>query len=472
MAGIISYGSYIPYHRIKRKEIAVVYDKKPMNGEKAVAYYDEDSITMAVAASLDAMAGKENWALDSIFFASTTPPYQEKQCATQIAAVLNAKTNLRTADFGGSLRAGSSAIWAAMQATQNGRIALAAIADCRLGAADGQFENDLGDGAAAFVFGDSDVIAEVKAFRCISKDFNDIWRAHGDNYVRYWDYRYSLNQLYIPYMTAAINGVLEDTGTTISDISKVALYAHEERRAIEFAVKLGFEPKQIHQLMYNEIGNTGCASAPLTLCAILDEAKPGERVLMVTYGEGAEAVLLETTEAISSYRPKTTVRSRIDNKNNNLRYGKYMKWKDLITCEPQRRPPQERSALPDYFRNYEKNSALWGSICTKCGTPHFPAQRVCIQCRTIDQSEPYCFLGRGATVKTFTLDGLSLSLDPPNNLVVVCFEGGGKMMTFLVDCDKNDIHIGMKVKPSFRRMFEANGVQTYFWKMVPSFGEV
>ena len=82
--------------------------------------------------------------------------------------------------------------------------------------------------------------------------------------------------------------------------------------------------------------------------------------------------------------------------------------------------------------------------------------------------EPYQFLNKKGHIRTFTMDGLSLSLDSPNILVVVEFEGGGKMMTYLVDCSKEDVKVGMAVTPTFRKMFEANGVQTYFWKVVPA----
>jgi uncharacterized OB-fold protein len=81
--------------------------------------------------------------------------------------------------------------------------------------------------------------------------------------------------------------------------------------------------------------------------------------------------------------------------------------------------------------------------------------------------EPYCFIGKKATIRTFTLDGLSLSKDSPNYLVVVDFEGGGKMMTYLVDCKSEDVRVGLPVRLSFRKIFDANGVHTYFWKVVP-----
>jgi len=98
----------------------------------------------------------------------------------------------------------------------------------------------------------------------------------------------------------------------------------------------------------------------------------------------------------------------------------------------------------------------------------FPPQRVCVHCHTIDKMEPYCFLNKQGRIRTFTIDGLSLSLDSPNILVVLEFEGGGKLMTYLVDCKKEDVYVGMPVRPTFRKMFEANGIQTYFWKVVPA----
>jgi uncharacterized OB-fold protein len=173
------------------------------------------------------------------------------------------------------------------------------------------------------------------------------------------------------------------------------------------------------------------------------------------------------TEKAGTYRPATTVAQRLAHKDNTLPYGKYLKWKGMVDCEPQKRPAQERSALPDYYRNYKKNYNLVGSRCTACGTPVFPPQRVCVHCHAIDQMEPYRFLGKKASIRTFTMDGVSLSLDAPNILVVVEFEGGGKMMSYLVDCRKEDVKVGMAVRPTFRKLFQENGVHTYFWKVVP-----
>lgn len=464
MNGIVSYGAYIPYYRLKKETAAEAFGKKAGKGEKAVAYCDEDSITMAVAAAMDAMAGTASASLSGVLFASASAPYQEKMNAAEVAAVLDAPRKLRTADFAGSLRAGSAAMLAALDAGQN---MLVTMSDCRLGAADGKFEAELGDGAAAFLMGSEDLLATLDGTSSVSANAIDQWRSAEDLYVRNWDMRYANVQLYAPLVKQAVAELLGKLTLQAADFSKIVLYGHEEKNRLALAAKLGFQPEQVQSSLFGQIGNTGNAAAGLMLCAALDTAKEGDRILFVTYGEGCDAMAFTVTQKINTYRPAATVAQRLAHKDSTLPYGKYLKWKGMVDCEPQKRPAQERSALPDYYRNYKKNYNLVGSRCTQCGTPVFPPQRVCVHCHAIDKAEPYSFLDKAARVRTFTIDGLSLSLDSPNFLVVIEFEGGGKMMTYLVDCQKEDIQVGMAVKPTFRKMFEANGVHTYFWKVVP-----
>ena len=71
MYGIKAYGTYVPFYRLKKSTVAAAYGGFAKRGEKAVAYYDEDSLTMAVAASMEAAYGKD---LESVMFATTTAP--------------------------------------------------------------------------------------------------------------------------------------------------------------------------------------------------------------------------------------------------------------------------------------------------------------------------------------------------------------------------------------------------------------
>ncbi len=467
MVGIVSYGAYVPYYRLKKDTVAQAFGKRADKGTRAVAYCDEDSFTMAAAAAMDAAVGQDLSDLKAVYFASASSPYREKQCAAEIVAVLGAREDLRTCDVGNSLRAGSAAMLSACDLLErSGGSALVTFSDCRLGAADGIFETDLGDGAAAFRLGTENIFARLDGSHSLSRNAIDQWRADDDLFLRNWDVRYAGSELYSPLVKAALKGFFAESGSQPSDFSKVVLYGHDDKTRFSVAAKLGFAPAQIVESMYPEIGNTGNAAAGLMLASALDSARAGDRILVITYGEGCDVLAFTVTDRAGSCRSR--LQKCLARKNEDLSYGKYLKWKEMVICEPQKRPAQERSSLPDYYRNYQKNHHLQGCRCKVCGMAVFPPQRVCVHCHSIDTMEPYNFLDKKAHIRTFTIDGLSLSLDSPNFLVVVEFEGGGKMMSYLVDCKKEDIRVSMLVRPSLRKMFKANGVSTYFWKVVPA----
>ena len=224
MRGIVSYGAYIPYYRLKKETIAQAFGKRGGKGAKAVAYCDEDSITMAVAAARDAVAGNDLSDLSGVYFASVSAPYREKQCAAELVAVLDAGENLRTGDFAGNLRAGSAALLGACDAlAQTGGKAVVTMSDCRLGAADGKYESDLGDAAAAFLLGSEDLLAVLDASCSVSKNAIDEWRSADDAYLRNWDVRYANTQLYTPLVKSAVTQVLAKAGIQAADIAKVVL---------------------------------------------------------------------------------------------------------------------------------------------------------------------------------------------------------------------------------------------------------
>ncbi len=471
MVGIKSYGAYIPFNRLTRKCIADAFGKKAPAGERSVANYDEDSITMAVAAALEATRGYDTKKLDAVYFASTTAPYNEKQCAAVLAGALDMRKNVRAADFAGTLRIGSSAILAAADAARNNAETVVGIADCRLGAADGANEMNFGDGAAAFVIGTTDVIAEITETACVTADFHDLWRDRDNQFVRSWEDRFAIEEFYNKVIPQAAKEVMDKAKLTPADFSKVVLYSHVARYQASMAKMLGFAPEQVQDGNFTMVGNTGAACAPLMLVGALETARPGDRILYLGYGEGVDAIIFTVTDAIEKLDPRPTLSKWIKNKKNTMNYEKYLRWRGLLSFEPARRPRLYRSSLPEYYRIPEKNLALYGCKCKKCGTPQFPPTRICVECGEKDNMEPYRFYGKKAVIKTFTADYLAESQDPPNVVVVVDFEGGGRLFTFLVDCDLNSIAVGKEVDLSFRCIQAVDGIHTYFWKAVLKLSE-
>ena len=467
MTGIVAYGAYIPFNRLNRQHIRDVYGSPVPQGEKAVSNYDEDSLTMAVAAALDCASGLDTKDLSAVFFASTTPPYREKQSATTLAGTLDANRGVRTMDITGSLRSGSSAMMAGLDAAEKGEKVLLAISDSRLGGAGGALEALFGDGAAAFLLGNKNVVAAFLGSHTVAADFYDHWRSQHDDFVRNWEERFCQSQGYNIFTVEAAREAMKKTGLAPRDFARAVIYGLKDKDAVEVARKLGFSPEQVQDNMISAIGNTGAASAPMALVAALEKSEPGDKILFITYGEGSDAMVFQVTDAIKSLPARRGIQGYLKSKKTDMDYGKYLRWRELIPLEPQRRPPLVRPSLPDRYRNLKKILSFYGSRCTSCGTPQFPSQRVCINCQAIDQMEDYKFLGRKAKLATYTMDYLAPSLDPPTILAVMDFEGGGRFVCLMTDCDPARIEVGMELELSFRKLFEAEGIVTHFWKAVP-----
>src|SRR5882724_5146656 len=199
MVGIVSYGSYVPYRRLKRSAISQMLGIPAGKGERAVASFDEDSVSMGVEAARDAIAATKDPSIQALYFATTSPPYGEKLNAAIVGAATALPVEIRAADLGGSTRAGLSAILQANDTVRGGaKQALAVVADARLGAPEGKAEQQNGDGAVAFVLGSENVIVEVEASASMTREFLDTWRAPGEQFAHTWEERFALTQLYTP----------------------------------------------------------------------------------------------------------------------------------------------------------------------------------------------------------------------------------------------------------------------------------
>ncbi|MBI3736735.1 OB-fold domain-containing protein, partial [Candidatus Sumerlaeota bacterium] len=191
---------------------------------------------------------------------------------------------------------------------------------------------------------------------------------------------------------------------------------------------------------------------------------PGDKILVIAYGEGADAIIFQVEQAAAKFKPMRTVKQLIASKTNDLTYATYLKWRQKVDVEPPRRPEPNRPSSPFMFRNSRYNLALYGSKCKACGTPQFPAQRICYKCRAKDQMEPYGFRDKIGKLSTYSADYLTFSLNPPEIAAVVDFQGGGRMMCNMVDVKAQELKIGQDLEMTLRKMFTAGGIHTYFWK--------
>jgi len=484
MVGITSYGAYIPLHRLSRAELHRAWGGIGMlgmsvPGEKAVAGYDEDSITMAVEAVFDCMRDVDPKAVDGLFFASTTHPYNEKQSSAYISAVVDLGREIRAADFSGSLRAGTIAMASAADAIKAGsaKNIVVAAADTRLGAPSGLMEQSCGDGSAAFLLGDKDVIASIEASYSICDEFAGVWRADVDTFVRSWEDRMVLDTGYSALLYDAISGLMNKCNLKPGDFAKAVYYSPLDVRAHNrLARNLGFDPAQVQDSMFMTVGNTGTALAMMMLVAALEEAKAGDKILFANYGNGADAFVLEVTDAIEKVRDRRGIKGHLESKRMVNNYETYLRWRNLIPMEPAQRPELAPASISAIRRSRKEILALYGVRCKKCGTPQYRApaaaggrtpSRICVICQAKDDFEDYKFADKKARIFSFTHDNLATTPDPPVTNTMLDFEGGGRGMFDFTDRDPDKVEVGMLAEMTFRKLFFDRGIHNYYWKARP-----
>ncbi len=467
MIGITSYGAYIPFHRLGK-------ETKNWNSatEKAVANFDEDSITMAVAAANNCLNGFPLEGVGTVFFASTTAPYKEKSNAGIVAIASDLPSDTFCLDVTGSLRAGTNALKSAIDAVSSKpeRQALVVASDLRIAQPRSDMEGVIGDGAAALLLGDDNVIAEFIDCCCTSQEIVDVWRAEQDSYIRTWEDRFVAEQGYLKLLPEVVTHLMNKHKLSVKDFARVALYGMDVRRHQQMATKLGFDAKtQVQNPLLNSAGNTGAASVPMMLVAALEEAKQGDLILLANYGNGADAFIFKVTEQIEAIRKnRRGVGAYLNSKRILPDYETYLTWRGLFDKAPlQRRPPMRTPSPAAMAREISKNLRFHGTRCQHCGYPQYPPQRICTRCHTRDKFEDYRFSDKRASVFTYTMDALAPTLDPPMVVAVINFEGGGRAFCVMTDRDTSKLEVGIPVEMSFRKLSSSEGIHNYFWKCLP-----
>ena len=480
MFGICSYGGYVPRYRLNRGLIyAGIGWMNAGNiglarGEKTVANFDEDSLTMAVAAGIDALTGIERESVEGVYYASTTMPYKERLNAGIITGALGLDDHVRAADFGGSLKAGTTALLSALESVESKRVKnlLVTAADCRLGKPASPQEMIFGDAAAALLVGDENVIAEFKASHSVTYDFGDHYRGAYAKYDRQWEDRWIRDLGFDQFVPDAVNGLLKKTGMAMSDFAKVVYPCHYPAARKKLNKVLGISPEQEQSNLQAEIGESGTPHSLVMLVAALEEAKPGDKILVVSYGSGCDAICFEATENILNKKGAKGISGALANRADLDNYTKLLVWRDILPADFGLR--MEEDAWTRWSALYRMNKfvhGLWGTKCQECGTPQIPPQRICVNpdCGAVDKMDPIRFSDKTGKITSFTGDNLAASYDPPSIYGQVEFEGGGKFMFDFSDCNLEELKTDMDVTMSFRRKYydEKRDISGYFWKAVP-----
>lgn len=342
--GIVGYGSYIPRRRIRLVDIASVwgadavsYERGLELHEKSVPARDEDTITMSVTAARRALvrAGIQPADIGAIYVGSESHPYAVKPSGTVVAEAIGAVPAVHCADLEFACKAGSEGMFLASALVKAGevRYALGIGADTSQGAPGDALEYSTAAGAAAYIFGSENLLATLDAQTSFTTDTPDFWRREYMHYPQHTG-RFTGEPAYFKHVTGAAAMLFEKTGTKPADFAHAVFHQPNGKFPMRVGKMLGFRREQLETGWLSPwLGNTYSGASPMGLTAILDKAKAGDRIFMVSFGSGAgsDGFVFTVTERIEEVRnlaPLTRV--QLDTNKFYVDYGTYAKLRGKI----------------------------------------------------------------------------------------------------------------------------------------------
>ena len=465
MRGVISAAGYVPYRRLDRSEIAAFFGSGGGNGTRAVASYDEDTTTMGQA-SADLVLRATQVEPEALWFATSVPAYLEKTNAAAIHAALRLDPAVAALDFGGAVRSGVGALRAALA---GGSPILVVAADTRDGLPTGADEASAGDGSAAVLVGDDSdgpVLAEYLGGASQTIEVTERWRAASSNRSHAWEERFGAHVLG-PAAADAWEAALADSGLSdTADIDRLAVTGLNSRAVAAALKTIGAVADRLVDPLTDTVGNTASAHPALLLCSALEQAQPGETIAVVALADGVEVIVLRATEALEDYRPAAPVAAQIA-AGGTLSYGRFLAWRGMVEVEPPNRPSPNRPSSSSSHRRADWKYGFTGGRDRSSEMVHLPPARVSEKGGAVDDMDPAPMAHAVGTVASFTVDRLAYSPSPPTVFAVVDFDGGGRAPLELTDVNADEVHVGMRVVPTFRRLYTADDIHNYFWKARP-----
>ena len=474
MIGITAYGAYIPRARLSKKAIAEAnaWFDAGLNllakGERSICNWDEDSITMAVEAATDCLTALDKRSLSALYMASTTFPFLDRQNSVVVSEALNLDRSLRSMDIGASQRAATSALISLLEANSQGTAMLVA-SEHRRTKAGSRSEMLWGDAAAAITTGSENIIAEFLGAETLAEDFVDHYRGEDSSFNYDWEERWIRDEGFMKTLPKVVANVLENASVGAADIKHFILPTDQARTPAALAKKLGINAEAIIDNQIATVGVAGAAQAILLLAKALQNAAPGDLMLVTGFGQGCDAILLRATELVSSIKPKLGVNGAISRRREDTNYNRFMSFNNLVEKDIGKRGEADKQTfLSGYNRRKDLLTAFLGGKCRECGTVQIPRDKYCVnpECNALESQDDYPFSDKDGKVATWTADRLTFDWNPPAYFGMVEFEGGGKLMMDFTEVAEGTIESGSKIAVHFRiKQFDTQrGFRKYFWK--------
>ena len=473
--GIGAVGAYVPMMRLQRKAIeagvawAVPGVKALAKGERSVANWDEDSVTMAVEAARDCLTGIDRGCISRVALASTTLPFSDRSNSGIIKDALNLSEDISNSDMSGSRRAGTTALIDMLNSNVTYNNSLLLVSDCREAKPGSNQEMLYGHGAAALLLEQDNPVAIPVATASLHRDLVDQYRYSKSDYDYPQEERWVRVEGYLKIVPDVVQQALAKAGIRSAEVNHFILPCAASI-AKQVASKMRLENAEIADPLISAVGDCGTAHSFLMLAQVLKKARCGETILLVGFGQGADALIFRVTESISSYQSNTRISEIIHGGRKTDNYVRYLVIRNQLLLDFGARSERDnRTALSAYYRKRDVITGFNGGRCGKCGALQFPKTVACVICREFDTQSSESLAELTGSVKSFTEDWLGYTPSPPLMYGNITFPGGGNVMMEFADFATGEVEAGMDVRMSFRiKDYDSRrDFRRYFWKAVP-----
>jgi 3-hydroxy-3-methylglutaryl CoA synthase len=479
--GLLACGAALPVLRLRREVIAeaVGWLNPPgstaRTGARTICNWDEDTVTLAVAAAracISAGSGAATAAPASLWLASTTFPFADRDNAALVASALDIQTGVATFNAASSLRTATSALIAA---AERGAAppALVIGADARAARPGSAQEMACGHGAAALLVGPAGAaaLAEFIASATRHADFVDHYRMHDRDYDYALEERWVRDEGLMKLVPDTVKQALTAVGVPANQVAHCVL-PMPKAAARKLAATLGVPDAAVADSLAADCGDTGAAHPLLMLIGALERARAGEVIVLIGFGQGVDALVLRAGAGLAAWeaRPLTAALAQ---RREETRYTRYLAHAGALDVDYGMRAERDnRSAQSVAWRRNREVNAFVGGRCRQCGTVQFPRFRVCVNpdCRATDTLDAHRLADSTGRVKSFTEDWQAYSPRPPYVYGNVEFAEGGNLLMEFTDIDAGDLAVGDSVRFVFRvkDIDRLRGFRRYFWKAVRS----
>lgn len=471
--GISRFGAYVPRLRLERAVIAAAHAwmapglKGQAKGSRAFTSWDEDAITMGVEAVRDALGQRDATGVQAVRLASTHLPYADLQNAAIVARAIGAAGAVATSDVTGSQRAGTSAL---LQALKGEEASLVIASDNPFAKPASVQELGFGAGAAAFLVSDENIAARLIGSATLADVFVDHFRNADADSDYNWEERWVRDEGYAKIVPAAVKAALENAQIAIGDVQYFVMPSYLKGAADAVAKKIRFAGT-VASGLEDGIGYAGTAQALLMLAATLEQAQPGERIMLVGFGQGADVLIFQTTDAIRTAQPVRGVAGSIADALPTDSYLRMLSFYNGIEAEwGMRSEKSAKTALTEQYRSARQMEGFNAGKCGSCGTVQFPQLQYCVTCHASGEGFTNIPLrDEQAKVLTSTADWLSYHPAPPLWVGFVRFDSGARVLMEMVDIGRDGIDTGAKLRMVYRikEKDRQRGYNRYFWKATP-----